>query len=259
MATLESVNQWNAALYDEKLSFVSNYGKGVVRLLAPQRGEHILDIGCGTGDLTAEISESGAIVTGLDQSEAMLEKARDKYPEITFIQDNVLTFTGEASYHAIFSNAALHWIRQPEQAARSVYDALVPGGRFVAEFGGKDNVTAIIAGILQVLKENYGIDARDRIPWYFPSIGTYSQLLERLGFRVVYAHHYDRPTILADGEEGLSHWLESFADDFFPEFSESERRTIYEQVKNACRSQMFSDGNWVADYKRLQVIAVKAT
>lgn len=252
---MESTNKWDAALYDEKLAYVSNYGKGVVQLLEPQRGERILDIGCGTGDLTEEISRSGAKVTGLDPSEAMLAKASVKYPDLTFICDNILTFNGDDSYHAVFSNAALHWIRHPEKAAQSIYNALAPGGRFVAEFGGKDNVTAVIAGILQVLRERYGIEAQDRCPWYFPSVGTYSQLLEKIGFRVVYAHHYDRPTILADGDEGLSYWLESFSDDFFPEFSRIERQEIYEYVKEACKSELFIDGKWVVDYKRLQIIA----
>ncbi|KOP66356.1 hypothetical protein AMS62_14805 [Bacillus sp. FJAT-18019] len=65
---MSSGNVWNADLYDKKLSFISSYGKGVVELLKPQRGEKVLDLGCGTGDLSYEISKSGAIVKGSDSS-----------------------------------------------------------------------------------------------------------------------------------------------------------------------------------------------
>lgn len=65
---MSSVNVWTADMYDDKLNFVSNFGKGIVELLHPQKRERILDLGCGTGDLSYEISKSGAMVTGMDSS-----------------------------------------------------------------------------------------------------------------------------------------------------------------------------------------------
>lgn len=76
---------WKAYDYDRQLSFVSAYGKGVVELLAPQPGERILDLGCGTGDLAYEISVSGAYVTGMDYSAEMIERAKSKYPGLSFL------------------------------------------------------------------------------------------------------------------------------------------------------------------------------
>lgn len=144
---------WKAYDYDRQLSFVSAYGKGVAELLAPQPGERILDLGCGTGDLAYEISASGALVTGMDDSAEMMERAKSKYPELTFMTGDGQNFETETPYDAVFSNAALHWMKDAAGVVRSVYGALKPGGRFVAEFGGKGNID----GIYQALKTVFAI------------------------------------------------------------------------------------------------------
>jgi len=69
-------NQWNTAEYDAKHAFVYQKAKGLVELLAPKAGERILDLGCGTGALTAEIAGRGAEVLGVDRSEAILSHPR---------------------------------------------------------------------------------------------------------------------------------------------------------------------------------------
>lgn len=256
---MSSINVWDAELYDNKLGFVSDFGRGAVEWLQPQAGESILDLGCGTGDLTYEISKSGARVTGKDYSKEMIEKAQSKYPHIPFQVENGETFRTTEQYDAVFSNAALHWMKQADKVVKSVQLALRPNGRFVAEFGGKGNVQTVVQGITEVLSQEYGLDAAERNPWYFPSIGEYSLLLEEHGFKVSYAYHFDRPTPLADGERGLTHWLDSFADDFFPEFATEEKTVIYEKIKDKIQSDLYKDGVWTADYKRIRIAAVKKT
>ncbi|MBO1003012.1 class I SAM-dependent methyltransferase [Pseudogracilibacillus auburnensis] len=254
---MSSVNVWDADLYDDKLSFVSHFGKGIVDILQPKTGEKILDLGCGTGDLTNEILTLGADVTGIDASKEMIENARAKYPSISFAVENAENFRTNEKYDAVFSNAALHWMNQADKVIKSVGHALHPYGRFVAEFGGKGNVQTIIRGIAEVLAKDYGINAAERNPWYFPSIGEYSRLLEEHGFTVTFAQLFDRPTLLPDGEHGLNHWLDSFADDFFPEFSKEERTVICKKVKNEIQSDLYKDGAWEVDYKRLRIVAKK--
>src|SRR5947207_7288008 len=77
-------NQWNAAEYCAKHAFVYEKAKGLVELLAPKAGERILDLGCGTGALTAEIAARGAEALGVDRSEEMIAQARKKFPELRF-------------------------------------------------------------------------------------------------------------------------------------------------------------------------------
>lgn len=250
-------NVWKPSLYDTKMGFVSELGMGVTDLLEPGSGERILDLGCGTGDLTNVLAEKGAEVIGLDASSEMIERARAKYPGITFnVADGQSFRVAPAEFDAVFSNAALHWMKDAAGVAASVALALRPGGRFVAEFGGQGNVEHITAAVVDVL-EKHGIAAAERNPWYFPSIGEYASLLEQHGFRVQFAFHFDRPTPLPDGEQGLEHWLRSFANPFFAGLSEEERAPLYAEIAEAVRPTLFRDGVWEADYKRIRIRAVK--
>src|SRR5437868_4976861 len=106
--------KWNAARYDRSHSFVSEYGKEILSYLHPKPGEMILDLGCGTGDLTKEISLSGANVVGADNSDEMIFAAKSKYPEIQFHHADARNLELGKQFDAIFSNAVLHWIPEKE-------------------------------------------------------------------------------------------------------------------------------------------------
>jgi trans-aconitate methyltransferase len=251
-------NVWQPDFYDTKLGFVAQYGKEVVKLLAPEPGERILDLGCGTGELSNEIAGQGAKVIGLDYSSEMIAKAKVKYPALNFVVGHAQNFTFDEPFEAVFSNAALHWVPEAEETAACIWNALKPGGRFVAEFGGKANVGEIVKAISEVIADDFGRDADKLNPWYFPSLGEYASLLERQGFRVLFASHFDRPTPLADGEHGIFHWLAGFAgNSFLASFGEDEKKHIYEKVADRAKQSLFQDGIWMADYKRIRIAAVK--
>jgi len=250
----ESPHGWNAALYDSRLGFVSEFGKSLVDLLDVHPGEAVLDVGCGTGGLCRVLADRGAAVHGIDFSAEMIEAARAKYPELVFEVADGQSYETDRRFDAVLSNAALHWMTDPEGVVRAVRNVLVPGGRFVAEFGGKDNVGAIVAAIYRTL-ESFGVDPEPRNPWYFPSVGQYASLLEASGFRVGYALHYSRPTPLEDGERGMDHWLDMFGGAFFTGLTDTRKEEAYEEVKRLARPVLFREGRWVADYWRLRILA----
>ncbi|KAB8129358.1 methyltransferase domain-containing protein [Gracilibacillus oryzae] len=246
-------DSWNADLYDQQHKFVSNFGSNVIELLAPKKGESILDIGCGTGDLANQLKIAGVNITGIDQSQNMIDQACMKYPEIDFKVVDILKMNFAEEFDAVFSNAVLHWIKQPKAALANIYHALKPGGRFVAEFGGNGNVQLIT----DQLKEQFSItESSERFPWYFPSIGEYSRLMESTGFRVVFAQHFDRPTPL-EGEDGLRKWIEMFASHLFEQTSKQEQEQILTNIERNLKRQMYKNGKWSADYKRIRVIGWK--
>jgi len=113
----QSREAWDAANYQDRHSFVWRYGANLVELLDPQPGERILDLGCGTGQLTAEIAQRGARVTGLDHSAEMLAEARRNFPQLEFIPGDAASFDFCEPFEAVFSNAALHWVKAAEGAA----------------------------------------------------------------------------------------------------------------------------------------------
>ncbi|RLL46790.1 class I SAM-dependent methyltransferase [Oceanobacillus piezotolerans] len=252
----EIVDQWNAEMYDDKHDFVAKYGMNLIHLLVPKTGEDILDLGCGTGDLTAKLAEFGAEIVGIDKSENMVNQAKQKFPHLTFFVKDATELEAVHSYNAVFSNATLHWVKPPEKVLAVVYQCLKENGRFVAEFGGKGNVKSITDAIIeQRVKAGYTYK-ETYYPWYYPSIAEYTSLMEETGFRVTYASHYDRPTVLS-GEDGLRNWIYMFATSLLEEIEGGAKQEIIEKVEEQLKPSMFEAGNWIADYKRIQVIGIK--
>jgi len=247
--------RWNPADYDSKHSFVWKYGAEVIELLAPQKDERILDLGCGTGHLTHAISLSGAQVVGLDRSGEMIAQARAAYPELPFVLGDGAEFRFDEPFDAVFSNAALHWMPRAQDVAACISRALKPGGRFVAEFGGKGNIEAIHSAAQKALDALGSPAGEELTKRYFPSIGEYASLLEKNRLEVTYAMLFDRPTLLEDGENGLRHWLEMFTNDILARLTPEQKQAYFERVEAESRSILFRDGSWYADYRRLRIIA----
>lgn len=251
--------KWNAELYDQKHNFVYQYGEDVLSLLEPKAGESILDLGCGSGFLTNEIRKYSAKVLGVDSSAEMIEKARNNYPETEFKVINATDLSFNASFNAIFSNAVLHWIKAEDQPKMmdAVFTALKPGGRFVAEMGGKGNVGLMISTLRKVLNL-YGYPQQAEMDYlFFPSVGEYTSMLENAGFKVNYAAHFDRETLLQDQSEGVKKWITMFASDFFIGVKEAHQPIILNETAKQLQPFYEKNGEWYADYKRLRFIAIK--
>ncbi|GAB3907661.1 class I SAM-dependent methyltransferase [Mucilaginibacter boryungensis] len=249
--------KWNADLYDSKHSFVFQYGENVLELLNVKPGEHVLDLGCGTGYLASQIKAQGGIVIGADASPEMIVKAKTEYPDVDFVVVDGKSFHFDDPFDAVFSNATLHWIKDADAVIKNVYNSLKPGGRFVAEMGGKGNMAQIIAATTTVLdKYGYGANKANN-PWYFPSTAEYTAKLEAAGFRVTFTAHFDRPTLLQGGRQGVAKWLNMFGPSFFKNIPETELKQILEEITDILEPDYNKDGEWYADYKRLRFIAVK--
>ena len=247
-------NNWKATLYEGKHSFVWQYAEDLLELLNPKSGEHILDLGCGTGQLTEQISRFRTEVMGIDSSQNMVEKAKQNYPHLQFNVADARNFQVDRTFDAVFSNATLHWVPEADAVIDRVDRVLKAGGRFVVEFGGKGNVQAITTALSQALTE---IGITQRNPWYFPSIGEYATKLEKHGFDVTYAVLFSRPTPLADGEAGLGNWIEMFGNRFFTGITKQERTQVISKVEKQLHSTLYQEETWIADYRRIRIVAIK--
>ncbi|MDY7014892.1 MAG: class I SAM-dependent methyltransferase [Cyanobacteriota bacterium] len=258
---LTSRDRWNTSLYESKHEFVWHYGSELIELLAPQPDERILDLGCGTGQLTQQIAASGAIAIGIDNSPSAIARAKENYPHLQFLVAEGTNFSVEEPFDAVFSNAALHWMKNAQGVIRCIWQALNPGGRFVAEFGGKGNVRQIVAALETVFGERDRGAARALAtacnPWYFPSIGEYATLLEQQGFQVTNAVLFERPTRLEDGERGMRNWLEMFGQSWLLTIPERERETVIQHIQEQLQPKLYREEAWWVDYRRLRIIAYK--
>lgn len=250
-------DSWNPRLYDKNHAFVSKYGNQLIELLEPKSNEKILDLGCGTGDLADILYHKKVDVTGVDKSENMILQAKDKFPHINFFVKDATNLGYNSEFDAVFSNATLHWVLEAEQALTSIFISLKQNGRFIAEFGGKGNIQTIVDEINAQFTALGLNDFLRRSPWYFPSIGEYSSLMEKVGFNVIYAHHFDRPTILK-GENGLRNWMEMFCGDLLKDIDKDKKIELITRVESNLKKTLFKEGNWIADYKRVRFIGIKA-
>jgi trans-aconitate methyltransferase len=244
--------RWDPQTYAKHGRFVSDLGSGVVELLEPRAGERILDLGCGDGALTEKLVAAGAEVIAVDASEEQVAAARARGLDARVVRGEALPFAAE--FDAVFSNAALHWMRDADAVLASVHRALRPGGRFVAEMGGAGNVAAIRAALAEAVGRR-GIDGRALDLLFLPTAEEYRARLETHGFAVRTIALFARPTPLP-GE--LSDWLETFAQSFLRALPAAERPRLIEEVSAALRPRLHEAGRgWVADYVRLRFAAAR--
>jgi SAM-dependent methyltransferase len=243
---------WDPQAYGREGAFVHQLAGGVLEWLAPQSGERVLDLGCGDGQLTSQLTATGAAVSGVDASLAMVEAARARGISADHAQAEQLPYP-DATFDAVFSNAALHWVRGQDAMLSEVHRVLKAGGRFVAEMGGHGNIAAIRVAFIAILARYGHSEAEDGVN-YYPAPAAYRRRLERHGFTVERMEHFPRPTPLAEG--GLAGWLRTFRrgvlDTLPPDLRDTVVNDTCALLEPALRDE---DGNWVADYVRLRFIA----
>jgi len=238
--------RWDAERYATNAGFVPVLGESVAALLAPQPGERILDLGCGDGVLTARLSASGAQLVGADASPELVAAARARGVDAHVVDAHALAY--ESEFDAVFSNAALHWMRRPEEVLRGVRRALRPGGRFVAEFGGHGNVAAITTALRAAIRLHG--EADPDFAWYFPTPSEYAGLLQRHGFQVESMALLPRPTALP---AGMSAWLQTFADPWLDGIASTRHAAILATALELMAPALRDDaGAWTGDYIRLR-------
>src|SRR6266498_6115004 len=243
MPSSAPAQEWNATRYAANARFVSDLGQPVLDLLKPQAQERILDLGCGDGALAEKVVAAGAQVVGVDSSADMIDAARRRGLDARVIDAYHLTFDRE--FDAVFSNAALHWMkRDPDAVLQGVRRALKPGGRFAGEMGGHGCVAAIVVALCATLEKDGVANPASLIPWYFPTVDDYGARLARAGFQIDYIALIPRPTPLPTGMRG---WLETFAIPFTKALSEGDRTAFLDEVTERLRPALCDEqGRWTA-------------
>jgi trans-aconitate methyltransferase len=243
---------WNSKDYDQNARFVTNLGMGVVDLLAPQSGECILDLGCGDGALTKKLADLGCSVVGVDTSSDFIQSAKNLGIDARLINGEALSFQEE--FDAVFSNAALHWMKQKEKVIAGVYQALKPGGRFVAEMGGKGNIETFEKACRAALAKR-GLLEKIPEPNYYPTAEEYAELLMKHSFKVEFMNLFERPTPLPKDARA---WIQTFRKSYLEELDPADVPLFLEEVQEEVGPKLCdAQGCWTADYVRLRFKAYK--
>ena len=247
--SVNSTSRWSPTDYAKNAAFVPELGRAVVELLAPKAGERILDLGCGDGVLTEALVAAGAEVVGVDASPHMIAAARARGLDARVTDGQALDFGPE--FDAVFSNAALHWMLDPDAVAAGVFRALKPGGRFVGEQGGAGNIAQLRSALREVLTAHgYPVPAED--PQWYASPDQFRAVYEAAGFVDIEAWLIDRPTPLP---AGAAAWYRTFRAGFLDaaQVPEVEIDAVTaEAEERAAPALRQPDGRWIADYVRLR-------
>ena len=247
--TVNAASRWSPGDYASNAAFVPALGAAALDLLDPKPGEAILDVGCGDGVLTEKIVEAGAKVIGIDASEEMIAAAKARGIDAYVADAQALDF--HTQFDAVFSNAALHWMLDPEAVASGVFRALVPGGRFVGEMGGEGNIAILRAGIRDELTERgYPVPPAD--PQWYAGIDEFSRIYSSAGFTDVEARIIPRET---DLPSGVAAWVKTFRTGLMDaaQVPEEEQAEVAAAVERRLAPKLQRpDGSWFADYVRLR-------
>ena len=244
-----SAMRWDAGRYDSSFAFVTEHGKSLIEMLAPRPGERIVDLGCGTGPSPPRSPPTAPPCSVLDSSAQMIAKASADHPDLAFELADGHDFSVPEPQDAVFSNAALHWMSgDPDAVIARVHASLVPGGRFVAEFGAAGNSAKLLAAVRAVWAR-HGVELV--VPWYFPSPAEYAARLERGGFAVRMLRYFDRPSLLDRCPDGIADWLRMFGADVLAQLPQAAVPAAFAEVNELAAAQLHRPDGWYVDYVRL--------
>lgn len=244
--------EWNSTLYDNKHDFVAEYGKGLLEFVPENRSQSILDLGCGTGTLTAQLANLAETIVGVDSSQTMIEKAQIQFPDIKFMVCDALALPFENEFDVVFSNAVFHWISNHNALLNNIRKALKTEGLLVCEFGANGNIASIENAFMEVC-QTLGYDY---VPKFnFPTCDCFRDALENHGFVIDMIYDYDRPTPLKDHGQGLANWMQQFFASEFAVMPGYTQAAIIKNVEEITREVLWNGNEWVADYRRLRAIA----
>lgn len=257
------MTDWDASSYHRVSAPQFDWGQRVIARLAPRPHERILDLGCGTGRLTGEIRQRlrGGRVVGLDRSKSMLTVARTSQhaagpPAIRYVQGDGAALPFAGAFDAVFSAATLHWIHDHPAVFASVFAALRPGGRMVAQCGGAANLGRLLAraAVLMQAPDFARFFEGWADPWYFADPGATARRLQAAGFVDIETSLAEAPADLGSAE-GFAEFIAVVCIRHHLERLPEDRRGPF-----TCALTDASRGDtppFVLDYQRLNIAARK--
>ena len=230
------MGDWNAMLYDNKHDFVSEYGKGLLEFIPKNKNQSILDLGCGTGMLTAQLSNYADTIIGVDSSASMIAKAKKQYSNMQFVVCDALALPFEKRFDVVFSNAVFHWIADHDALLKQIHKVLKPNGLLVCEFGANGNIATIENAFIDACSD-FEYEYKPR--FNFSTSGRFADLLVKNDFVIDKVYDYARPTPLKDNERGLANWMKQFFASDLEMMSEKMQNEIIKKVEDSTKESLW--------------------
>lgn len=259
--------KWNAAEYAANSSVQQSWARELIAKLKLRGDEHILDVGCGDGKVTAELAQAlpRGSVTGLDASPQMIEFAKKLFPateysNLRFRVMDARKLKFERQCDLIFSNAALHWVDDHEAILRGASNILKPDGRLMISCGGKGNAHDVFLAIRPVmrLKRWREFFRGMPLPYFFYPPSSYEKWLPKHGFKINSLQLAPKDTAYEEAE-GFSTWLRTTWLPFVQRVPENQREEFIAAVtqRYVAKHPADADSKIPVRMVRLEIDAVK--
>lgn len=257
---------WNAEDYAKNSSAQLQWAQELMSKLALRGSEAVLDIGCGDGKISAQLTQAvgNGCVLGIDLSGEMIQLAtqhypRAQHPNLSFRQMDAADIRVAEKFDIAFSNATLHWVRDHAAVLRGVHGVLNTGGKILFQMGGRGNAGDVFKAIEAVTQQPQWRPYFKSFtsPYYFYGPQEYETWLAENGFRLQRAELIPKD-MQHRGVEGLSGWLRTTWFPYTDCLPEDLRAAFLGEVVAAYTSAFPLDasGNSHVNMVRLEVEAV---
>ena len=210
-----STYKWDATDYEKNSQAQQKWARELIAKLKLSGVEDVLDLGCGDGKVTAEIAKSlsNGLVVGVDNSVQMIELASKRYPSyqyknLSFEIMDACNLSFDSRFDVVFSNAALHWVKNHKPVVDGLYKSLRYGGKILLQMGGEGNAKTILSVLDEVQNDpkwrSYFEDFS--FPYGFFGVDEYKTLLNEAGFRIKRVELIPKD-MKHEREAGLQGWI----------------------------------------------------
>jgi trans-aconitate 2-methyltransferase len=229
---------WDAQEYQQHSRVQQKWAQELIAKLKIRGKEDILDIGCGDGKVTAEISRrvpDGSVV-GVDNSQSMIALAYKHYPaskyaNLSFRIMDAAYLSFKEKFDIVFSNAVLHWVLDHRPVLSGIFGALRPGGKMLLQMGGKGNAEAILTVLdnlrLKQTWHDYFVDFK--FPYAFLGTEDYTRLLAESGFTNTRVELIAKDMI-HDGPAGMAGWIRTTWLPYTERIPEEKREAFIDEL-----------------------------
>jgi trans-aconitate 2-methyltransferase len=256
-------HEFDGRKYEKASSHQREWGEKLIEEFALEGTERILDLGCGDGTLTVQISTlvpNGGVV-GVDASKGMIEAAKPKEREnVRFLLMDINDLAFEQEFEVVFSNATLHWVHNHRRLLGQVRHLLTPSGIVRFNFAGDGNCSFFF----KVIRESMNLPHFSTYfegfswPWYMPTVEEYSALVRSTGFEEIDVWGENADRYFPD-EDAMIRWIDQPSlVPFMIRIAEPDKVSFREFVVNRMiQETKQADGKCFETFRRINVYARK--
>ena len=252
--------EFDGARYRQTSTHQREWGARLIAELELSGDEAILDVGCGDGTLTGQLAACvpRGTVLGIDASAGMIEAAQSlTRPGLAFQQLDVNDAGFHGDFDLVFSNAALHWVRDHARLLRVLHQALRTGGTLRTNFAADGNCSTFYRVARELMAGDFEGDFDGfEWPWFMPTLETYEGLLAASPFAEyrVWGENADRHF---PDEAALLGWIDHpsivpFKQHLAPDAAERFHAAVAECMVERTRQ---ADGTYFETFRRINVLA----